>query len=49
LEVGEFIKKVPGSTKDMQDKFRIAYKGIVVEKKPSHMRKEKPALNIKDL
>jgi hypothetical protein len=49
LEVGEFIKKVPGSTKDMQDKFQIAYKGIVAEKKPSHMRKEKPALNIKDL
>ncbi|KAG2034062.1 hypothetical protein BDR03DRAFT_993883 [Suillus americanus] len=48
LEVGEFIQKVPGSTKDMQNKFQMAHKGIVAEKKLFRVRK-KPALNVEDL
>ncbi|KAG2070722.1 hypothetical protein BDR04DRAFT_1076592 [Suillus decipiens] len=39
LKVGEFIQKVPGSTKDMQTKFQIAFKGIVAEK---NVQNEKP-------
>ncbi|KAG2360020.1 hypothetical protein BDR07DRAFT_1487588 [Suillus spraguei] len=46
LEVGEFIQEVPGSTKDMQKKFQMAYKGIVAEKKLFCV---KPALNTEDL
>ncbi|KAG1764093.1 hypothetical protein EV702DRAFT_1283367 [Suillus placidus] len=49
LEVGEFIQKVPGSTKDMQTKFQMAHKGIVAEKKLFRVRMEKPALNVGDL
>ncbi|KAG2063707.1 hypothetical protein BDR04DRAFT_1163388 [Suillus decipiens] len=45
-EVGEFIQKVPGSTKDMQKKFQIAYKEIVAEKK---LFRVKPVLNTEDL
>jgi tetratricopeptide (TPR) repeat protein len=48
LEVGEFIQKVPGSTKDMQTKFEMAFKGIVAEKKLFRVHK-KPALNVEDL
>jgi hypothetical protein len=48
LEVGEFIQKVPGSTKDMQTKFQIAYKGIVAEKKLFRVRNEKPAPSVED-
>ncbi|KAG1841504.1 hypothetical protein F4604DRAFT_1598121 [Suillus subluteus] len=48
LEVGEFIQKVPGSTKDMQTNFQMAYKGIVAEKKLFRVQK-KPALNVEDL
>ncbi|KAG1829531.1 hypothetical protein DFJ58DRAFT_737313 [Suillus subalutaceus] len=49
LEVGEFIQKVPGSTKDMQTNFQMAHKGIVAEKKLFRVQKEKPALNVEDL
>ncbi|KAG1841503.1 hypothetical protein F4604DRAFT_1961164 [Suillus subluteus] len=48
LEVGEFIQKVPGSTKDMHTNFQMAYKGIVAEKKLFRVQK-KPALNVDDL
>ncbi|KAG2034294.1 hypothetical protein BDR03DRAFT_1093813 [Suillus americanus] len=48
LEVGEFIQKVPGSTKDMQTNFQMAYKGIVAERKLFRVR-QKPALNVEDL
>jgi hypothetical protein len=47
-EVGEFIQKVPGSTKDMQTKFQIAYKGIVAEKKLFRARNEKPSPSVED-
>ncbi|KIK41852.1 hypothetical protein CY34DRAFT_84670 [Suillus luteus UH-Slu-Lm8-n1] len=48
LEVGDFIQKVPGSTKDMQAKFQMAYKGIVAEKKLFRVQM-KPVLNVDDL
>lgn len=48
LEVGDFIQKVPGSTKDMQAKFQMAYKGIVAEKKLFRVQ-TKPVLNVDDL
>ncbi|KAG1864912.1 hypothetical protein F4604DRAFT_1683323 [Suillus subluteus] len=49
LEVGEFIQKVPGSTKDMQTNFQMAHQGIIAEKKLFRVRKEKPTLNVEDL
>ncbi|KAG1889227.1 hypothetical protein F4604DRAFT_1950186 [Suillus subluteus] len=48
LEVGEFIQKAPGSTKDMHTNFQMAYKGIVAKKKLFRVQK-KPALNVEDL
>ncbi|KAG2085197.1 uncharacterized protein F5147DRAFT_794237 [Suillus discolor] len=45
LEVYEFMKGVPGSMKDMQFDFQMAYKGIVA-KKVHAGEKEKPALNV---